>query len=83
MPSRNKIAANTAVFKLLDGYCSLRDEPLANAGAPRWISTTKGDREFLVRAILAEQLSFSTSVKVARYDLSNRAYFRVCSGICG
>jgi hypothetical protein len=78
MPSRNKIAANTAVFKLLDGYCSLRDD-----GAPRWISTTKGDREFLVRAILAEQLSFSTSVKVARYDLSNRAYFRVCSGICG
>lgn len=80
MSSRNKIAANTAVFKLLDDYCSFRDEPLANAGAPRWISTTKDGREFLVRATLTEQLSFSASVKVARYDLSGRTYF-ITSGM--
>ena len=80
MHSRKKIAANTAVFKLLDGYCSSRDEPLANAGTPRWISTSKGGKDFLIRATLTEQLSFSTSVKVARYDLSNRAYF-ICCGM--
>jgi hypothetical protein len=80
MPFRNKIAANTTVFKLLDEYCSLRDEPLLNSGAPRWISTTKSGRDFLVRATLSEQLSFSASVKVARFDMSNRAYF-VTSGL--
>jgi hypothetical protein len=80
MPSRNKKAANTAVFRLLDGYCALRNEPLANAGTPRWISTAEDDRGFLIRATLTKQLSFSASVKVARYDLSNRAYF-ITSGM--
>lgn len=80
MPSRHKKTANTAVFKLLDEYCSIRDEPLSNAGTPRWISTTECGTDFLVRATLAEQLSFSTSVKAARFDLSARAYF-VTSGL--
>jgi hypothetical protein len=80
MPSRNMKDANTAVFKLLDEYCSFRDEPLSNAGTPRWISTTKSSRDFLIRATLTKQLSFSISVKVARFDLSSRAYF-VTSGL--
>jgi len=80
MPNRGKSAANAAVFRLLDEFCSSRDEPLANAGSPRWISTTNGGREFLVRARLTEQISFSASTKVARFDLSNRAYF-ISSGL--
>jgi hypothetical protein len=80
MPTRSMKDANKAVFNLLDEYCSIRDEPLCNAGQPRWISTTSRDKDFLIRAELTQQLSFSTSVKVARFDLSKRAYF-VTSGL--
>lgn len=80
MPSRSKIEANTIVFHLLDEYCSSHEEPLANEGAPRWISSTKAGRDFLIRATLVEHISFSASVKIARFDLSNRAYF-ITSGL--
>ena len=42
--------------------------------------TTKSGQDFLIRATLTEQLSFSASVKVARFDISNRAYF-ITSGL--
>jgi len=80
MPERNMKAANTVVFSSLDEYCSSRAEALSNAGQPRWISTTSPGRQFLRNATLVAQLSFSASVKVARFDLSNRAFF-VTSGL--
>src|ERR1039457_3538101 len=79
MPSRNKKAANTAVFSALDEYCLSREEPLSNAGQPRWISTTEPGQHFLKNAALIEELSFSASVKVARFEFLNRAFF-VTSG---
>src|ERR1039457_313496 len=79
MPSRNMKAANTAVFSALDEYCSTRAEPLLNAGRPRWISTTGPGRQFLIHATLIDKLPFSASVKMTRFDMSNRAFF-VTSG---
>ncbi len=75
MPSRNMIAANKAIFASLDDYCSVRGEPLANAGRPRWIRTAPLERRFLKESVLVHQLSFSPSVKLARFDFSNRAVF--------
>jgi hypothetical protein len=80
MSSRNMIAANTSVFASLDEYCSRREEPIANAGSPRWISTTAHSRELLIGAKRTAELSFSSSVKIARYDYRNRAYF-ITSGL--
>jgi hypothetical protein len=80
MSSRNMIAANTVVFGSLDEYCMIRSEPLSNAGQPRWINTTSSGRQFLKDATLVAELSFSASVKVARFDFSNRAFF-VTSGL--
>jgi hypothetical protein len=73
------IAANTAVFGSLDKYCLDCEEPLSNAGQPRWISTTSSERRLLVDATLVAELSLSTSLKLARFDLSGRSYF-VTSG---
>ena len=80
MASRSMIEANVAVFGSLDEYCSSRGEPLSNAGRPRWISTSGSGRQFLMYAALVEELSISASVKVARFDLANRAFF-VTSGL--
>jgi hypothetical protein len=80
MPTRNKIASNIAIFTRLDEYCAQRDDPISNAGTPRWIATDRRGRDFLVRATLAAQISFSNSVKIARFDVSNQAYF-VTSGL--
>jgi hypothetical protein len=75
MPSRSMIAANTAVFRSLDEYCASRLEPLSNAGKPRWVKTTSSGRQFLLHASLISELSFSASVKIARFDIQNRAFF--------
>jgi hypothetical protein len=75
MPSRNMIDANTAVFGSLDQFCRSRGEPLSNAGKPRWIRTDHTGRAFLRYATIAERLSFSASVKIARFDLYSRAFF--------
>jgi hypothetical protein len=72
-------AANTAVFSSLDKYCSDRGVDLANAGAPRWITTTRSDRQFLIEASLIADLSLSASLKAGRFDYSGHAYF-VTSG---
>jgi len=73
--SRNKIAANKTIFQALDEYCQQRDDPIRNAGTKRWISTKHHDRDFLVRAHVAYQLTFSASVKIARFDFSKKTYF--------
>jgi hypothetical protein len=75
MQSRNMIQANTEVFSALDEYCLRRGEPLSNAGKPRWIGTDNPGKAFLKYATLIEELSFSASVKVARFDFYNRAFF--------
>lgn len=72
---RNMIEANTAVFSSLDEYCLRRGEPLSNAGKPRWITTDRLGKAFLKYATLVAELSFSASVKVARFDFYNRAFF--------
>jgi len=69
------IAANTAIFRSLDKYCLAHEDPLSNAGAPRWIRTTSFQRQFLMHAVLVEELSFSPTLKLARFDFSNRALF--------
>jgi hypothetical protein len=79
MSSRNMIASNTAVFSSIDKYCVNCEEPLSTAGQPRWISTTSSERRLLMDATLVAELSLSTSLKLARYDLSGRSYF-VSSG---
>lgn len=80
MPSRNMIAANTAVFGILDEYYLSQGSPISNAGNPRWIATNRSGRRFLINSALVAKLSFSQSVKLARFDLDNRAYF-ITSGI--
>ena len=75
MPSRNMKEANARIFTSLDDYCSMRSEPLSNAGKARWISTTPSGRKFLKDAILIEDLSFSSSVKLARFDHSGNSVF--------
>ena len=75
MTSRNKIDANTAIFKRLDEHCATQDEPLRNAGKPRWLRTNASDRSFLTESIVREKFSFSPSLKILRLDWQNRAFF--------
>ncbi len=79
MSSRNMKEANIAVFSSLDQYCLSRAEPISNAGQPRWIKTSSFGRRFLKCATLVDELAYSATLKTARFDLANRAYF-VTSG---
>ena len=75
MSSRNMKEANIAVFSSLDQYCLSRAEPISNAGQPRWIKTSSFGRRFLKCATLVDELAYSATLKTARFDLANRAYF--------
>ena len=75
MQSRSMIQANTAVFSALDEYCLRRGEPLSNGGKPRWITTDNPGKAFLKFAARVDELSFSASVKIARFDFFDRAFF--------
>src|SRR5689334_5242126 len=75
MQSRSMIQANTVVFSALDEYCLRRGQPLSNAGKPRWITTDHAGKAFLEFGTLLEVLSFSASVKIARFGFYNRAFF--------
>ena len=75
MPSRNMIAANTAIFERLDEHCATQAEPLRNAGKPRWLRTKASDRSFLKESIVRDEISFSPSLKMLRLDWLNRAFF--------
>jgi hypothetical protein len=75
--SRNKIDANTDVFRRLDEYCGRRGEPILNAGTARWIQTQKtdADREFLVYSSKVQELLLSPTLRIGRFDHRNRSYF--------
>lgn len=75
MPSRQKIGANKSIFERLDRYCNERNEPILNAGAPRWVHTESKTRDFLVSARLVQKLDLSPSLKAARLDHSGRSFF--------
>ncbi len=75
MHTRNMIQANTAIFSALDEFCLKRGQPLSNAGKARWITNDKLGKAFLKYATLVDELSFSASVKIARFDFYNRAFF--------
>src|SRR5258706_11727019 len=75
MQTRNMIEANIAVFGSLDQYCLRRGELLSNAGEPRWISTDNPGKAFLKYATPVAQLSLSATVKIARFDFYDHAFF--------
>jgi len=72
---RNMIEANKAIFQVLDEYCARAGEPIQNSGTARWITTTSATRQFLKNAALIKSLSFSPSLKLARFDYLEQSFF--------
>ena len=52
--SRNRIEANTEIFKRLDEFCRVRDLLLETHGRPRWIMTKSRDRHVLDKLVFKE-----------------------------
>ncbi len=66
--TRNMIAANSAVFALLDDFNLKRNMPLENAGQPRWIATDAEDRRILRDCTLARSFVINPTRTIARFD---------------
>lgn len=66
--SRNMIAANEAVFAVLDQYAIRAGQRLANHGKPRWIATDASDKEILKNFELTQGFRISPSRAMARFD---------------
>ena len=62
------IAANTAVFEILDQYNARAGTPLANAGTPRWIATNQDDKKALKHFDLVSRFSISPTKIIGRFD---------------
>lgn len=76
MATRNKIEANSNIFRNLDDYCLVNEEPLANAGEGRWITSKIGiDKQRLTSADLTSSMSLGASLKIARFDLEGESIF--------
>lgn len=76
MATRNMIAANLSIFAFLDEYCLTRGTVIPNAGSDRYISSTVGvDRARLKTADLISQISFTSSLRIARFDVGTDAFF--------
>lgn len=73
--SRNMIAANTAVFDLLDQYNARAGAPLSNAGSPRWIATTEEDRQVLKHFELTDRFRISPTKIIGRFDRGTDSIF--------
>jgi hypothetical protein len=73
--ARNMIAANQAIFASLDRYCAERGDPIANAGAARWIATDPGERKLLKEAEVISYLSFGPRRCISRIDHATNSYF--------
>jgi hypothetical protein len=66
--SRNMIAANEAVFSLLDQYSIRAGQRLANHGTVRWIATDATDKEILKNFELTQGFRISPSRAIGRFD---------------
>lgn len=66
--TRNMIAANTAVFSLLDQFSASHGMPLENAGQVRWIATDSADRRILKDFSLSKTMKISPTRAIARFD---------------
>lgn len=66
--ARNMIAANTAVFGLLDQFVANRGAPLESTGQVRWIATDDADRRILKDFSLSKTLRISPARVIARFD---------------
>lgn len=77
--ARNKIESNQAIFSGFDEFCKSDENPVANAGARRWIRTEPNERAFLVDAKLVEIIEFSPVRKIAQFDFDGQSYF-ICIG---
>ena len=69
------IAANTEIFQHLDQYCADRNDPIANAGSPRWITTTAAECKILKNSILRDHILFTATRLIARVDHAVESYF--------
>lgn len=66
--SRNMIAANKAIFDLLDEYAERHGERLENTGQDRWIATTDADKAILKNYALSKLARFSSTKSILRLD---------------
>ena len=73
--SRHMIGANIAIFSMLDRYCVERGTTLNNNGSPRWIASSSAHRDFLIRSLVRDSLSFTAARKLARIEHSSRTFF--------
>lgn len=73
--ARNMIAANKAVFKLLDDYASSRSQPLENTGQGRWIATDSEEKAILQESRLSRVFTISPVRVVARFDYCADSFF--------
>lgn len=76
MGSRNMIDAHARVFQILDTFCMEHGDPVQNMGTPRWTAGSgQDDKERLLFTELKSTLSFSDSLKIARFDFAEVSYF--------
>lgn len=73
--SRTMKNAQKAIFGVLDDLCAAAGEPVANAGAPRWIRGTTGDSAFLAGAQISEIFRVTPRRLLARLDYRKRTFF--------
>lgn len=73
--SRTMKIAQQAIFGVLDGLCAAAGEPVANAGAPRWIRGTEADSAFLAGAQVSDIFRVTPRRLMARLDYKKRTYF--------
>jgi hypothetical protein len=66
--ARNMIAANMAIFGLLDRFAADRGAPLENDGQPRWIATDVPDKEILKNFVLSKAVKIDPTRALARFD---------------
>ena len=77
--SRNKIETNKRIFCNLDAFCAKNNDPIRNAGKPRWIDTNKDERQFLVYAEKKECWTISQRKHIVRFEYA-KASFLFCIG---
>jgi hypothetical protein len=69
------IAANMAVFELLDQYSARAGAPLSNAEAARWIATSEEDRRVLKHFELSSRFRISPTKVIGRFDQGTDSIF--------
>jgi hypothetical protein len=72
--TRDMRLANQRVFRLLEEYCSRREDPVLGAGKVRWISSTPQDKQYLKGLTVAATVSFGSRRSLAHLVIDEQHF---------